>query len=75
VVVSDTPGAREVVRGTGMGEIFPLENVPALAEALARVLTHPTVYVKPPDQIAAIFSLERTVDGYMALLEASVKRP
>jgi len=75
VVVSDTPGAREVVRGTGMGEIFPLENVPALAEALTRVLTHPTVYVKPPDQIAAIFSLERTVDGYMALLEASVKRP
>ncbi len=74
VVVSDTPGAREVVRVTGMGEIFPRGDVPALAAAIARVLADRAAYVKPPAQIAAVFSLERTVDGYEELFRASLER-
>jgi glycosyltransferase involved in cell wall biosynthesis len=74
VVVSDTPGAREVVRVTGMGEIFPRGDVPALAAAIGRVLANPRKYVKPPEQIAAIFDLERTVDGYEELFRTSIER-
>lgn len=64
VVVSDTPGAREVVRVTGMGEIVPRGDVPALAEAIARVLSDPSRYIQPPERIAATFSLEGTVTAY-----------
>lgn len=72
VVVSDTPGAREVVRVTGMGEIFPRGDVPALAAAIERVLVNRQAYIRPPEQIAATFSLERTVDGYEALFRAGL---
>jgi len=72
VVVSDTPGAREVVRVTGMGEIFPRGDIPALAAALSRVLNGRERYIKPPEQIAATFSLERTVDRYEALFRSSL---
>jgi glycosyltransferase involved in cell wall biosynthesis len=74
VVVSDTPGAREVVRVTGMGEIFSRGSVPALAEAIARVLADRGRYVKPREQIAATFNLERTVDGYEELLRAGMRQ-
>lgn len=72
VVVSDTPGAREVVRVTGMGEIFSRGDIPALAEALGRVLEDRGAYVKPREEIAAVFSLERTVDGYEALFREAI---
>jgi glycosyltransferase involved in cell wall biosynthesis len=75
VVVSDTPGAREVVRVTGMGEIFYRGDVPALAAALGRVLANRTAYLKPREEIAATFNLERTVDGYEQLfLEGTAAR-
>ncbi len=67
VVVSDTPGGREAVRVTGMGEVVPRGDIPALAEALARVLSDPAAYIKPRQEIAAVFSLERTVDTYERL--------
>lgn len=72
VVVSDTPGAREVVRVTGMGQIFPRGDIAALAAALDRVLTDRAAYVKPREEIAAAFSLERTVDGYEALFREGI---
>lgn len=74
VVFSDTPGGREPVRVTGMGELFPRGDVPALAEALQRVLSNPQNYIKPPEQIARIFSLERTVDGYEALFREGIEK-
>jgi glycosyltransferase involved in cell wall biosynthesis len=72
VVVSDTPGAREVVRVTGMGEIFERGSIPALAEAIARVVTNRPAYVRPQAQIAATFDLERTVDGYEKLFQEGI---
>ena len=73
VVVSDTPGAREVVRVTGMGEIVPRGDVPALAEALARVLAGRERYLKPVEQIASTFGLEGTVDGYEAVYRQALE--
>lgn len=73
VVVSDTPGAREVVRVTQMGRIFLRGDVPALADALGRVLADPQTYVKPREQIAAVFGLERTVDAYEEILGAALE--
>jgi glycosyltransferase involved in cell wall biosynthesis len=73
VVASDTPGAREVVRVTGMGELFPRGDSLALAEALARVLNHPEPYLKTREEIAALFGLERTVNTYERLFQASLK--
>ncbi len=67
VVGSDAPGLREVIRVTGMGQLFPRGDVPALAAALIEVVQNRTRYVKPPEQIAATFDLERTVDGYLEL--------
>jgi glycosyltransferase involved in cell wall biosynthesis len=72
VVVSDTPGAREVVRATGMGEIFTRGDVPALAQSIGRVLASRAAYIKPRDQIAATFALERTVDGYEQLFQEGI---
>jgi glycosyltransferase involved in cell wall biosynthesis len=72
VVVSDAPGAREAVRVTQMGKIFPRADVPALAEALARVLARPEAYVKPRQQIAEVFSLAHTVDSYESVFKASI---
>jgi glycosyltransferase involved in cell wall biosynthesis len=74
VVVSDTPGAREVVRVTGMGKIFPQGDVRALAAALQEVLAGPEKYVKPTDRISGIFNLRRTVDAYEEVLEGSCRR-
>lgn len=74
VVVSDTPGAREVVRVTGMGEIFPRGDVPALAAALACVLNGREGYVKPAERIASTFGLEGTVDSYEAVFREALER-
>ncbi len=74
VVVSDTPGAREVVQVTGMGKIFPQGDVPGLADALSDVLAEPSAYVRPTQEIRAIFNLDRTVRAYEHLLEASVTK-
>jgi glycosyltransferase involved in cell wall biosynthesis len=74
VVVSDTPGAREVVRVTGMGEIVPRGDVQALAQAIARVLDEPSRYIQPPERIAATFSLERTVSAYEEVFREALRK-
>jgi glycosyltransferase involved in cell wall biosynthesis len=73
VVVSNTPGAREVVRVTGMGKIVPWAGVPALAETVGQVLGNPGAYVKSPRLIAETFNTERTVDAYEALFRAGIE--
>ncbi|MBN1430757.1 MAG: glycosyltransferase family 4 protein [Anaerolineae bacterium] len=64
VVSTDIPGAREVVRVTGMGEIVPPGNPQAFGDAVARVLDHRSDYVKPLAEIDAVFNLEKTIDHY-----------
>lgn len=72
VVVSNTPGAREVVRVTGMGKIVPWRGTAALAETIGEVLRDPDAYYRPAETIAAVFNTERTVDAYEDLFQAAM---
>ncbi len=69
VVSTNLPGVREAVRVTGMGEIAPIKDGRALADAIVKVLRNRAAYVRPRQEIAAMFSLERTVAEYEKLFE------
>ena len=66
-IASDLPGVRQPPRMTGMGEVVPIGDSPALAEAIIHVIQHRSDYMRPRAQIEAAFSLERTMGGYEAL--------
>ncbi len=66
-IASNLPGVREPVRMTGMGEIIPPKDTPALAEAIVRVMQNRPHYVRPRAEIEALFSLENTVSSYEKL--------
>jgi len=54
---------------TGMGEVVPIGDSPALAEAIIRVIQHRDDYARPRAAIEEAFSLERTMGGYEALFK------
>jgi glycosyltransferase involved in cell wall biosynthesis len=66
---SALPGVRQPVMMTGMGEIVPIGDSAALAEAVIRVLDDRTRYVRPRSDIEALFSTERTAEMYERLFE------
>jgi len=66
-IASDLPGVRQPVLQTGMGEVVPIGDSDALAEAILRVVIKKEQYIRPHDEIAARFSVERTAAGYEAL--------
>jgi len=68
LVSTDIPGAREVLRVTGMGELVAPRNEDALAQGLIKVLADPAAYIKPQAEIRAVFDLEKSLDAYEALL-------
>ena len=68
-IASALPGVRQPVTQTGMGEIFPVGDSDALADAILRVAANPEAYWKPRESIASLFSTGATVDGYEALFE------
>lgn len=74
VVASDLPGVREAVRQTGMGEIVPPADPARLAAALVRVITHRQAYVRPRDEVAQIFDLDRAIRQYAALFAGLTRR-
>jgi len=57
---------------TGMGEVTPIGDSAALAEAIIRVIQNADEYRKPRRLIADTFSLERTVKGYEVLFESLI---
>jgi glycosyltransferase involved in cell wall biosynthesis len=61
VVVTDTPGARETVRVTGMGLVVPPRDSTALAEGILRVLENRADFVKPHADIVAAYNFTETV--------------
>ncbi|MBU0493761.1 MAG: glycosyltransferase family 4 protein [Chloroflexi bacterium] len=73
-VASNLPGVREPVRMTGMGEVVPIADPEALAQALVRVIRNKDRYVRPREEIANRFSLDHTRSEYERLF-ADVKRP
>ncbi|MFN8597569.1 MAG: glycosyltransferase family 4 protein, partial [Anaerolineae bacterium] len=66
-IASALPGVRQPVMMTGMGEIVPIGDSAALAEAVIRVLDDRARYVKPRTAIEALFSTERTAQLYEQL--------
>jgi glycosyltransferase involved in cell wall biosynthesis len=66
-ICSDLPGVRVPVQTTGMGEVAPIGDAPALADAILRVCNDRARYVKPRDVIAHHYSIARTVRDYEAL--------
>jgi glycosyltransferase involved in cell wall biosynthesis len=69
-VVTDIPGLRVPVRMTGMGKLVQAQNVPALAEGIVEVLRHRERYIRPRQEIASIFSLEKAVSVYEELFRS-----
>jgi len=68
-IASDLPGVRQPVLQTGMGEVVPVGDSQALAEAILRVVNNRQQYVRPREEIAARWNTDRTAAGYEALFE------
>ena len=66
-IASALPGVRQPVIMTGMGEIVPIGDSAALAEAVIRVLNDRARYVRPRAAIEALFSTARTAELYEGL--------
>lgn len=66
-VASNLPGVRQSVEMTGMGEVVPIGDHDALAEAVNKVLADKESYVKDTDLIAASFSPQQTAAEYLRL--------
>jgi glycosyltransferase involved in cell wall biosynthesis len=68
-IASNLPGVRQPVTQTGMGQVVPIGDAEALAQALVEVLGNKARYVRPRQEIAERFSTPRTADGYEALFQ------
>ncbi|MBL7063558.1 MAG: glycosyltransferase family 4 protein [Anaerolineae bacterium] len=68
-IASDLPGVRQPVLRTGMGEVVPVGDSVALAEAIIQVVGHKAGYVRPREEIAERWNTERTAAEYEALFE------
>lgn len=73
-IASALPGVRQPVMMTGMGEIVPIGDSAALAEAVIRVLDDRARYVRPRAEIEALFSTERTAELYEKLFQELIRR-
>jgi glycosyltransferase involved in cell wall biosynthesis len=69
-VASNLPGVRQPPLMTGMGEVAPIGDSDALAEAIMRVIRNPDKYRQPRHSVEETFSIEGTVSGYETLFEA-----
>jgi len=72
LVAADIPGAREVVRVTGMGRLVEPRNPAALANGIVELLRDPAQYQPAPERVRAIFNTQRSLDEYEALMERLV---
>jgi glycosyltransferase involved in cell wall biosynthesis len=67
VAASNLPGVRQPVTMTGMGEVTPIGDSAALAQALIRILDRKEAYHRPGDIIADSFSPAQTAREYVRL--------
>jgi glycosyltransferase involved in cell wall biosynthesis len=73
-IASALPGVRQPVMMTGMGEVVPIGDSAALAEAVIRVLNNKATYTRPRSDIEALFSTTRTAELYETLFEELLAR-
>lgn len=70
VVATNIPGAREVVKVTGMGCLVEPRNSYALAEGLIAVLSARERYLKPRSVIEAVFNYDQAIANYERILRS-----
>lgn len=68
-VASALPGVRQPVTMTGMGEIIPIGNHKALAEAIIKILRNKVAYQRDNQLIADAFSPDETAVAYVKLFQ------
>ena len=68
-IASDLPGVRQPILQAGMGEVVPVGDSAALAEAIIKVVGNRASYVRPREEIAERWSTDRTAAAYEALFE------
>lgn len=68
-IASNLPGVRQPVEQSGMGQVVPIGDSDALAEAIIDVIGHREDYVRPQEEISERWSTERTAAGYEALFD------
>jgi glycosyltransferase involved in cell wall biosynthesis len=66
-VASALPGVRQPVTMTGMGEVVPIGDHEALAQAIIRILENKAAYVHSPALIKRSFSPDETAVAYLNL--------
>jgi glycosyltransferase involved in cell wall biosynthesis len=64
VIASDLPGVRQPVTISGMGQVVPAADGPALARAILAVLDDPQFYRKDPAIIAERFTPKTVALAY-----------
>ncbi len=69
-VASDLPGVRQPVRMTAMGEIIPIGDAQALAQAVCRIFEEPQKYAGDGDELRVKFSPDTAAAKYEALFES-----
>ena len=72
-ICSALPGVRVSVQTTGMGEVVPIGDAQALAEAILRVCNNRADYLKSRNEIANHYSTARSVVEYQDLYTALLK--
>ncbi|MFQ5578537.1 MAG: glycosyltransferase, partial [Anaerolineae bacterium] len=66
-VAAALPGVRQPVTMTGMGELIPVGDHEALAEAIIQILGDKEAYLRDSDLIARSFSPDETAVAYLTL--------
>ena len=66
-IASNLPGVRMPPRLTGMGEVVPIGDPQALAEAIIRIVNDPEKYFRPGDEVAGMFDPMVNAEAYQNL--------
>jgi len=72
VVATDIPGARQVIKLSGMGRLVAPRDPQALAEGIVAVIRDREAYLRPREYIEAVFDVEKAVSDYEELLQSLV---
>jgi glycosyltransferase involved in cell wall biosynthesis len=73
-VASALPGVRQPIKMTGMGEVVPIGDATALAEAILKIVADPKKYRGNTSAIARQFDPDRTATEYEKLFEELLAR-
>jgi glycosyltransferase involved in cell wall biosynthesis len=72
VVATDIPGARQVVKLSGMGKLVAPRDPEALAEGIIAVIRDRDAYVRPRQEIEAVFDVDKAIGAYEELLQSLI---